>query len=238
MRTLIQGGTVVGADHETVADVLVDGEEIAAVGSFGDVDAEVIDASGCYVLPGLIDNHTHMSMPFGGTRSIDDYDTGTQRGGRRRDHLHRRLRAAEGAGRPALVARGVAGRAAGAAHVDYGFHMAITNADDGTFADMARDGRRGRLHVQGLPRLPRRADGHRRPLPRACSSSTATGGAHDGARRERLAPSTCSSSARSPPARPIRSTTRTRARRSSRPRRRAARCASPSTPARRSTSST
>jgi dihydropyrimidinase len=137
MRTLIQGGTVVGSDHETVADVLIDGEEIAAVGSFGEVDAEVVDASGCYVLPGLIDNHTHMAMPFGGTRTIDDYDTGT--------------RAAAAGGTTCIVdfviqqePGGLRSsleewqeRAAGAAHVDYGFHMAITEADEGTFADMA-----------------------------------------------------------------------------------------------------
>ena len=136
MRKLIQGGTVVNASEASVADVLVDGEEILAVGSFGDVDAEVIDASGCYVLPGLIDNHTHMAMPFGGTRSIDDYDTGT--------------RAAAAGGTTCIVDFVIQqepgglrssleewqGRADGAAHVDYGFHMAITNADDGTFADM------------------------------------------------------------------------------------------------------
>ena len=74
MRRIVRGGTVVSASDESVADVLIDGEEIVAVGAFGDVDAEVIDATGCYVLPGLIDNHTHMAMPFGGTRSIDDYD--------------------------------------------------------------------------------------------------------------------------------------------------------------------
>ena len=78
MRRIVRGGTVVSASEETVADVLIDGEEIAAVGALGDVDAEVVDATGCYVLPGLIDNHTHMAMPFGGTRSIDDYDTGTR----------------------------------------------------------------------------------------------------------------------------------------------------------------
>jgi dihydropyrimidinase len=136
VRKLIQGGTVVNASETSVADVLVDGEEIVAVGSLGDVDAEVIDASGCYVLPGLIDNHTHMAMPFGGTRSIDDYDTGT--------------RAAAAGGTTCIVDFVIQqepgglrssleewqGRADGAAHVDYGFHMAITNADDGTFADM------------------------------------------------------------------------------------------------------
>jgi dihydropyrimidinase len=78
MRRIVRGGTVVSASDETQADVLIDGEEIVAVGALGDVDAEVIDATGCYVLPGLIDNHTHMAMPFGGTRSIDDYDTGTR----------------------------------------------------------------------------------------------------------------------------------------------------------------
>ena len=78
MRTLVRGGTVVSASHASVADVLIDGEEIVAVGSLGEVDAELIDATGCYVLPGLIDNHTHLSMPFGGTVSIDDYDTGTR----------------------------------------------------------------------------------------------------------------------------------------------------------------
>ncbi|MCX6410758.1 MAG: dihydropyrimidinase [Actinobacteria bacterium] len=78
MLKVIRGGTVVTATDTTKADVLIDGETIAAVGTFDNVDAEVIDASGCYVLPGLIDNHTHMSMPFGGTTSADDYDTGTQ----------------------------------------------------------------------------------------------------------------------------------------------------------------
>jgi dihydropyrimidinase len=137
VRKLIRGGTVVTASHSSVADVLVDGEEIAAVGSVGDVDAEVIDAGGCFVLPGLIDNHTHLAMPFGGTRSIDDYDTGT--------------RAAAAGGTTCLVDFVIQqeggglrssleewqGRAEGAAHVDYGFHIAITQADGGTFADMA-----------------------------------------------------------------------------------------------------
>ena len=79
MRKIIRGGTVVTAAGESPADVLIDGEEIVAVGALSDVeDAEVLDAAGCYVLPGLIDNHTHMAMPFGGTHSIDDYDTGTR----------------------------------------------------------------------------------------------------------------------------------------------------------------
>jgi dihydropyrimidinase len=137
MRKLVRGGTVVTAADSSQADVLIDGEEIAAVGALGEIeDAEVIDASGCFVLPGLIDNHTHMAMPFGGTVSIDDYDTGT--------------RAAAAGGTTCLVDFVIQqhpgglrssleewqGRAAGAAHVDYGFHVAITQADEATLADM------------------------------------------------------------------------------------------------------
>ena len=78
MRKMIRGGTVVNASETVRADVLIDGESVAGLGTFDGVDAEVIDATGCFVLPGAIDNHTHLSMPFGGTWSSDDYDTGTQ----------------------------------------------------------------------------------------------------------------------------------------------------------------
>ena len=77
MTRLIRGGRVVTATDAFDADVLIDGETIVAVGS-GLAGDEEIDASGCLVLPGLVDNHTHLSMPFGGTWSCDDYDTGTR----------------------------------------------------------------------------------------------------------------------------------------------------------------
>jgi dihydropyrimidinase len=135
--TLIQGGRVVGADGEYDADVLIAGERIVAVGAVDPPPgAAVIDAGGCLVLPGLIDNHTHLSMPFMGMWSSDDYDTGT--------------RAAAAGGVTCLVDFAIQrepdqlrsaleewqGRAAGAAHVDYGFHMAITNANEATIDDM------------------------------------------------------------------------------------------------------
>jgi dihydropyrimidinase len=137
MRKVIRGGTVVTAADAVQADVLIEDERIAAVGSFPDVDAEPIDATGCYVLPGCIDNHTHLSMPFGGTWSIDDYDSGTQ--------------AAAAGGTTCIVDFALQmhpeglrssleewqGRAEGQAHVDYGFHMAITSADEPTIRDMA-----------------------------------------------------------------------------------------------------
>src|SRR4051794_4984261 len=134
---VLQGGRVVSADGEYDADVLIAGERIAAVGSIdAPAGATVVDVGGCLVLPGLIDNHTHLSMPFMGMMSSDDYNTGTQAaaaGGvtcivdfaiqREPDQLRSALDEWQG-------------RAAGAAHVDYGFHMAITNANEPTIDDM------------------------------------------------------------------------------------------------------
>jgi dihydropyrimidinase len=135
--TLISGGTVVTADDEFPGDVLIEGETIAAVGQVNAPEgANVIDATGCFVLPGLIDNHTHLSMPFMGMMSSDDYDTGT--------------RAAAAGGVTCLVDFAIqrepdnlrsaleqwSARAAGAAHVDYGFHMAITNGSEPVLDDM------------------------------------------------------------------------------------------------------
>ena len=68
MRTLIKGGTVVTATETMSADVLVDGEKVAAVGSDLGAEADrIIEADGRLVMPGGIDVHTHMEMPFGGT---------------------------------------------------------------------------------------------------------------------------------------------------------------------------
>ena len=135
--TVLQGGRVVTADGEYDADVLIAGERIVAVGEIAaPPGATVVDASGCLVLPGLIDNHTHLSMPFMGMWSSDDYDTGT--------------RAAAAGGVTCIVDFAIQrepdqlrsaleewqGRAAGAAHVDYGFHMAITDANEATLDDM------------------------------------------------------------------------------------------------------
>jgi dihydropyrimidinase len=135
--TVISGGTVVTADDEFPADVLIEGEKITAVGHVPVAPgARVIDASGCFVLPGLIDNHTHLSMPFMGMMSSDDYDTGS--------------RAAAAGGVTCLVDFAIqrepdnlrsaleqwSARADGAAHVDYGFHMAITNGSEPVLEDM------------------------------------------------------------------------------------------------------
>ena len=78
MSVLIKGGRIVTAVDDYVADVLIEGETIAAVASSLNGSADrVIDATGKYVIPGAIDPHTHMEMPFGGTVSCDDFTSGT-----------------------------------------------------------------------------------------------------------------------------------------------------------------
>jgi dihydropyrimidinase len=77
MSVVIKGGTIVTADRILRADVRIDGETIQAIGP--DLTGErVIDAQGCYVMPGGIDPHTHLEMPFMGTTSADDYESGTK----------------------------------------------------------------------------------------------------------------------------------------------------------------
>jgi dihydropyrimidinase len=82
MKTIIRGGTVVNADRAFRADVLCQGDKIVAVGENLEVPsgAKVIDAGGQYVMPGGIDPHTHMNLPFMGTVTQDDFYTGTAAG--------------------------------------------------------------------------------------------------------------------------------------------------------------
>lgn len=139
MTILIKNGRVVSATGTTAADVLIDGERIAALISPGDtslganLEAEadrVIDASGKYVIPGGVDAHTHMELPFGGTFASDTFETGT--------------RAAAWGGTTTIldfavqrqgerVQDGLAAwhaKAAGNCHIDYGFHQIIGGVDD------------------------------------------------------------------------------------------------------------
>ena len=77
MSVVIKGGTVVAADRSYVADVKIEGETIAAIGKGLNGESE-LDATGCFVMPGGIDPHTHLDMPFMGTNSADDYESGTR----------------------------------------------------------------------------------------------------------------------------------------------------------------
>src|ERR1700749_521309 len=78
MRTLIGNGRIVTAVDDYKADILIEGETVSTIGARLDMEADrVIDAAGKLVIPGGIDPHTHMELPFGGTEASDDFRTGT-----------------------------------------------------------------------------------------------------------------------------------------------------------------
>ncbi|WP_084709440.1 dihydropyrimidinase [Rubrobacter aplysinae] len=127
-RTLFSGGTVMTADGGYRADVLVEDEKISAVGTnLNPEGAEVVDATGRLVMPGFIDGHTHMDMPFGGTMTADDWHAGTRAAiaGGTTTIVDFSLQDAEGTLDGALQTW--FGKAEGKAHIDYGLHVAITN---------------------------------------------------------------------------------------------------------------
>src|SRR5262245_39062609 len=79
LDTIVKGGTVVTPGGTFVGDVGITGEKITALGSALDASgATVIDAAGHYVIPGVLDVHVHLELPFCGTVSADDYRTGTR----------------------------------------------------------------------------------------------------------------------------------------------------------------
>ncbi len=79
MSTVIKGGTIVTADLTYTADVKIEDGRIVEIGPNLSGN-ETLDASGCYVMPGGIDPHTHLEMPFMGTYSADDFESGTRAG--------------------------------------------------------------------------------------------------------------------------------------------------------------
>ena len=138
MPVLIKNGTVVTADQIFPADVLIEGETIREVrqGIAAEPAYQVIDATGLLAMPGGIDVHTHLDMPFGGTQSSDDFETGTRaaaiggtttivdfaiqaRGTRMRDALDTWWKKAESK-----------------ACIDYGLHMIVTDLPEAGLEDM------------------------------------------------------------------------------------------------------
>lgn len=141
MTKVIKNGTIVTADLTYKADVLIDGGKIIEIGADLKGD-EVIDATGCYVMPGGIDPHTHLEMPFMGTYSADDFESGT--------------RAALAGGTTMVVDFALPAPGEGLldalkkwdnkstrAHCDYSFHMAITWWDEQVFNEMKTVTERG-----------------------------------------------------------------------------------------------
>src|SRR5438067_936120 len=131
MRTLIRNGRVVTAVDDYRADILIEDGKVATIGKEIDVKADKkIDAKGRLVIPGGIDPHTHMDLPFGGTSSSDDFETGT--------------RAAAFGGTTTIIDFAVQykgqalnqaldvwfGKAEGKATIDYGFHLICTDLPD------------------------------------------------------------------------------------------------------------
>src|SRR5690606_22425642 len=126
MSLLIEGGTVIGPSAAVPADVLIEGETVAALFAPGrapeDANRHVITAAGKYVIPGGVDAHTHMELPFGGTHASDTCDTGTRAaafGGTTTiiDFAVQRTGEAVADGLAAWHAK-----AEGNCHIDYGFH--------------------------------------------------------------------------------------------------------------------
>ncbi|MBM4434954.1 MAG: dihydropyrimidinase [Chloroflexi bacterium] len=136
---LIEGGTVVTATDTYRADVLIDGEKVAAVGKdLKAAGAKRIDASRKYVIPGGIDVHTHMELPFGGTFASDDFHTGTVAaafGGTTSIVDF----AVQGFGEPLEKARDLwLTKARGKAVIDYGLHMIVRDVSDEVLEEMGR----------------------------------------------------------------------------------------------------
>ena len=139
MRTLIVNGTVVTATDSTAADVLIEDELVAALlapGSFEGTADHTIDAIGKYVVPGGIDVHTHMELPFGGTAASDSFETGT--------------RAAAWGGTTTIVDFAVQtkgqslmegfeawmAKAEGNCAIDYGFHLIVGDVTEQSLKEM------------------------------------------------------------------------------------------------------
>lgn len=124
MSTVIRGGTIVTADLSYQADVLIEGGRIAAIGQ-GLVGDTVLDAGGCLVMPGGIDPHTHLEMPFMGTYSADDFESGTRAALAGGTTMVVDF-ALPSPGQGLLDALQMWDNKSGRAHCDYSYHMAVT----------------------------------------------------------------------------------------------------------------
>ncbi|MGH2971396.1 MAG: amidohydrolase family protein, partial [Gaiellaceae bacterium] len=139
MSTLIRGGRIVTAADAYVADVFVDDERISLIGENLDVQADkVVDAAGKYVLPGCVDPHTHLDMPFGGTTTIDDVESGQTAAafGGTTCHVDFII---QGKGQTfAQALDDWRAKASGKQVIDMGYHMAVTDlAEGGTLEELA-----------------------------------------------------------------------------------------------------
>jgi dihydropyrimidinase len=143
VRTLISGGTVVGPTGTQTAEVLVEDERIVAIAAPGTQlvtafaeGARVIDASGRLVVPGGVDAHTHMELPFGGTFASDTFETGTRAAawGGTTTIVDFAVQRKGEALRPGLEA--ALAKAEGNCAIDYGFHMIVSDVNEQSCKEM------------------------------------------------------------------------------------------------------
>ncbi len=132
MSVLIKNGRIVTAADDYVADIFVDGERISLIGASLDMPADkVVDAAGKYVLPGCVDPHTHLDMPFGGTVTIDDVESGQTAAAFGGTTCHVDF-VIQGKGQSfAAALEGWRAKAEGKQVIDMGYHMAVTDLEDG-----------------------------------------------------------------------------------------------------------
>ncbi|MBW0101287.1 dihydropyrimidinase [Pseudonocardia sp. KRD291] len=141
-RTLVTGGTVLTAADEIAADVLVDGEQVVALATPGSTLAAsftpdtVVDATGCWVIPGGVDAHTHMEMPFGGTFAADTFETGTRAAawGGTTTIVDFAIQSKGGSLREGLDTWHA--KAEGNCAIDYAFHMILSDVTDSSLKEM------------------------------------------------------------------------------------------------------
>ena len=139
MRILIKNGRIITAVDDYEADILVEGEKISVIGKELKIESDkIIDAKGKYVIPGGIDPHTHFDMPFGGTMSADDFESGP--------------RAAAFGGTTCVIDFAIQtkgestlkgldtwhAKSDGKSLIDYAFHMIITDMPDNRLSEMRK----------------------------------------------------------------------------------------------------
>src|SRR5574338_613644 len=127
MSFLFTNGMVITASDTVQADVLVEGETVSLIGKNIPADGhKVVDCSGKYLMPGGIDVHTHLELPFGGTVSSDDFSTGHRAAafGGTTTHIDFVIQPKGGSLHDGIAEWNK--KAEGKASIDYGFHLAIT----------------------------------------------------------------------------------------------------------------
>ena len=141
-RTVIRGGLVITASDELDADVLIEGGRVVALAATGSDAAAgwtaetVIDATGKYVIPGGVDAHTHMQMPFGGTTASDTFETGTRAAawGGTTTIIDFAIQQVGGSLRAGLDAWHA--KAEGNCAIDYAFHMILADVNEDSLKEM------------------------------------------------------------------------------------------------------